>query len=96
MYFDIADRDDVLIGRVDPISGVFPDIDLTVHGGDECGVSRKHCRVTLAGDQFFVEDLGSSNGTWINTTRLPSGTRQPIENGQQLRVGKLVLNFYTG
>ena len=95
-YFDIARRGELLLGRVDPISGIFPEIDLTAHGGDEGGVSRKHCKITLAGNQYFVEDLNSSNGTYVNATRITPGQRVPIENGWQLRLGKLVLNFYTG
>ena len=96
MYFDISNRVELMIGRVDPISGIFPEIDLTAHGGDEGGVSRKHCRITLAGNQYFAEDLGSSNGTWIKTTRLQPNVRAALNNGAQLRLGKLVLNFFTG
>ena len=96
MYFDINARAELLIGRVDPISGIFPEIDLTAHGGDEGGVSRKHCKVTLAGNQYFAEDLGSSNGTWVGTTRLQPNVRARLDNGDQLRLGKVVLNFFTG
>lgn len=32
----------------------------------DAGVSRKHARVFRKGDQWFIEDLGSSNGTWVN------------------------------
>jgi pSer/pThr/pTyr-binding forkhead associated (FHA) protein len=96
MYFDISGRIEVLIGRVDPFSQIFPEIDLTAYGGDEGGVSRKHCRITLAGNQFFVEDLNSSNGTWIGTCRLSPGVRTALNNGDQLRLGKLLLNFFGG
>ena len=94
-YFDIANRAELLIGRVDPTSGIFPEIDLTAHGGDEGGVSRKHCKITLAGNQYFAEDLGSSNGTWVGTTRLQPNVRAALNNGDQMRAGKLVLNFFT-
>lgn len=93
-YFDLFGRTELLVGRVDPISGIFPEIDLTAHGGDEGGVSRRHCKITLAGNQFFIEDLNSSNGTYVNATRITPGQRAPIENGWQLRLGKVVLNFY--
>ncbi len=94
MYFDIYGRTQVNIGRVDPISGIFPEIDLTAHGGDEGGVSRNHCTITVAGNQFFVQDNNSSNGTWVDSTRLAPGQRYSLNNGQQLRLGKVVLNFY--
>jgi hypothetical protein len=96
MYFDISGRTELVIGRVDPISEIFPEIDLTAYGGDEGGVSRKHCRITLLGNQFFVEDLNSSIGTWIGTTRLSPGVRTALNNGDQLRLGKLLLNFFSG
>jgi hypothetical protein len=96
MYFDIVGRTELTIGRVDPISGIFPEIDLTAHNGEEGGVSRKHCKITLAGNQFFAEDLNSSNGTWIGVNRLVPGTRTPLNNGDQIRLGKVVLNFFTG
>ncbi len=96
MYFDITGRSEVLIGRADPVSGIFPEIDLTAHGGDEGGVSRKHCQVTLAGNQFFVQDLGSTNGTWLDAMRLQPNTRVALDSGKQLRLGKVVLNFFAG
>lgn len=95
-YFDIFGRAQVVIGRVDPISQIFPDIDLTSFGGDEGGVSRKHCQITLAGNQYFAEDLGSSNGSWVGANRLQPNVRAALNNGDQLRLGKIVLNFFTG
>lgn len=94
MYFDLNGYQQALIGRVDPTSDNFPEVDLTSHGGDEGGISRKHLRITLAGNQYFAEDLGSSNGSWIGTNRLVPNTRTPLNSGDQLRLGKLVLNFF--
>ncbi len=94
MYFDLSGYQDILIGRVDPTANHFPQVDLTAHGGDEGGVSRKHLRITLAGNQYFAEDLGSSNGSWLGTQRLMPNQRAELNSGDQLRLGKLVLNFY--
>jgi pSer/pThr/pTyr-binding forkhead associated (FHA) protein len=96
MYFDIDGWTELTIGRVDPISEIFPEIDLTAHGGEEGGVSRKHCRITMVGHQFFAEDLNSSNGSWIGANRLMPGARMPLNNGDQLRLGKVVLSVTTG
>ncbi len=95
-YFDLSGRAEIVIGRLDPITPVIPDIDLTAHGGDDAGVSRQHCRITLAGNQYFVEDLGSSNGTSINSVLIQPNVRTALNNGDQLRLGRLVLNFFTG
>jgi pSer/pThr/pTyr-binding forkhead associated (FHA) protein len=94
MNFDLSGYQDILIGRVDPTVNHFPQVDLTAHGGDEAGVSRKHLRITFAGNQYFAEDLESSNGSWIGTNRLTPNTRTELNSGDQLRLGKLVLNFY--
>ncbi len=96
MYFDLFRRTEVIVGRVDPTSRIFPEVDLTAQGGDEGGVSRRHCRITLAGNQFFVEDLGSTNGTYVDASRLTPNTRVALDNGRQLRLGKLILNFFIG
>jgi hypothetical protein len=95
-YFDLFGRAEILIGRLDPITPVFPEVDLTGHGGDEGGVSRKHAHITLAGNQYFVEDLGSSNGTSVNSVLIQANVRTAINNGDQLRLGRVILNFFTG
>ncbi len=93
---DVTGKNEVLVGRVDPISGIYPDIDLTPFGADEAGVSRRHLKITLAGNQYFVEDLNSTNYTWIGQNKVQPGVRVPLNNGDQLRLGKLLLNFFTG
>jgi hypothetical protein len=93
---NLGANSEVLVGRADPVSGVFPDVDLTSHGGDEGGVSRRHLKITLAGSQYFVQDLNSTNGTWIGQNRVQPGARVPLNNGDQLRLGKVLLNFFTG
>ena len=93
VFFDLAGRNQVMIGRIDPVTDVFPEIDLTEHGGDEGGVSRRHCKITRVGDEYFVEDLNSSNGTWLGATRLHPHVRTPLKPGEQLRLGKITLDF---
>ncbi len=82
-----------LIGRADPVSRVFPEVDLTPHGGYDAGVSRKHCRIFQQGDQFFVEDLGSTNGTKLNGQIIPPNQPRPLNNGDTLELGLLKLTF---
>jgi hypothetical protein len=93
---NLGANSEVLVGRVDPVSGVFPDVDLTSHGGDEGGVSRRHLKITLAGNQYFVQDMNSTNGSWIGQNRVQPGARVPLNNGDQLRLGRVLLNFFTG
>lgn len=86
-------KTEILIGRIDPVSSIFPDIDTTPHGGIEKGVSRKHCRLMLDGETVYVEDLGSANFTFINRVRLQPGQQQPIHPGDELRLGGLVYTY---
>ena len=61
----------------------------------EGGVSRKHARITRQGNQFFIEDLNSSNGTFVNGVRI-SNTPSPIRTGARIQLGRSVtLRFET-
>ncbi len=89
-------REQVIMGRADSRSGLRPDIDLSPENAQQCGVSRRHCRLTWRTGQWFVEDLMSTNYTLVNGTRLPSHTPTPIAVGDELRLGKLVLTVGQG
>jgi hypothetical protein len=86
----------ILIGREDPVSGVFPDVDLTPHGGEEGGVSRMHARLTVEDDSYFIEDLDSTNFTFVNKQKLAPKTRQPLNDGDEIRCGRVVLVLRVG
>ncbi len=90
---DIPAKDEVVIGREDPISEVFPDVDLTGLGGMENGVSRRHAVIHRAGADYTVEDMGSTNGTYINKKKLQPHAPQTIKPGDELRFGKLSLKL---
>lgn len=91
-----AGKTELLIGRSDPVRSVFPDIDLTIHGGDSSGVSRKHARLSLQGTQVYIEDLNSTNFTFLNKQRLQPGQRYPLNSGDEIRLGLLVVEYRTG
>lgn len=81
------------IGRWDADGGVFPDVDLDTDD-PEAKVSRRHARVTFRDGQYFLEDLGSTNGTFVNRgKRLSPGTRQSLSDGDEIIVGKTFLRF---
>lgn len=86
---------EVMIGREDPVSGIFPEIDLDPYGGHEAGVGRQHAKLSVQGGQVHLEDLNSVNGTFLNRRKLVSGQPMPVNNGDELRFGKLVFNYYT-
>ena len=82
------------IGRWDADGGIFPDVDLD--GDDpEAKVSRRHARITLNDGKYVLEDLGSTNGTFVNRgKRLSPGNRQPLNDGDEIIVGKTFLRFH--
>jgi hypothetical protein len=82
------------IGRWDADGGIFPDVDLDTDD-PEAKVSRRHARITLSNGQYFLEDLGSTNGTFVNRgKRLPPGQRQALCDGDEIIVGKTFLRFH--
>lgn len=82
---------EINIGRLDAASATFPDLDLTVDGGLEKGVSRRHARITQEGADLFIEDLGSVNGTLVNGKRLTPYLPHPLQSGDEIRLGEMVL-----
>lgn len=82
---------EINIGRLDAASATFPDVDLTVDGGLEKGVSRRHARITRQGEELFIEDLGSVNGTFLNGKRLTPYLPHPLQSGDEIRLGTMVL-----
>ncbi|MFB9315375.1 FHA domain-containing protein FhaB/FipA [Nocardioides plantarum] len=75
------DRAPILIGR-----GTDAAIRL-----DDDYVSTRHARIAASGDQWFVEDLGSTNGTYIGSVRITQPTT--ITLGTQVRIGKTILEL---
>ena len=58
---------------------------------DDDYVSTRHARIASSGEQWFVEDLGSTNGTYIGTQRLTQPTT--LQLGSQVRIGKTTLEL---
>jgi pSer/pThr/pTyr-binding forkhead associated (FHA) protein len=58
---------------------------------DDDYVSTRHARIAASGDQWFVEDLGSTNGTYIGSVRITQPTT--ITVGTQVRIGKTILEL---
>ena len=87
---------DSQIGRWDADGGIFPDVDLD-SDDPEAKVSRRHARITYREGQYFLEDLGSTNGTFVNRgKRVQPGRLQPLQDGDEIIVGKTFLRFHVG
>jgi len=87
-------KDDVLIGRARPGVTPVPDVDLVPHGGDRMGVSRQHARMLRGTGGWVLEDLESTNGTFLNGRQIPPGHQVRVRTGDIIRFGTLTLVFY--
>lgn len=89
-------RDSNLVGRTDPLSNIFPEVDLS-RFDPQTKVSRRHARIWREGDAFLVEDLGSVNGTVINDIiRLEPRQPRALDSGDRIKLGETTLHFLIG
>lgn len=89
----LPSKEEIVVGREDPVSGIYPDVDLTPHGGEEGGVSRRHARIVVEGGNFYVVDLDSTNFTFVSKQKLTPGTRQQVQPGDEIRFGRVAVVF---
>jgi FHA domain len=82
-----------LIGRWDPETGSFPEVDLDADD-PEAKISRKHALCRIEDGKITVEDIGSLNGTYVNRgQRLQPGSPADIKNGDEVIIGKTFLKL---
>ena len=86
----LAGTGPLLIGRPSKSRGVVPQLDCT----PDSGVSRRHAQLLLDQDRWFLEDLGSTNGTFVGAgagpvpdVPIPPGQRREIGDGDRIYVG---------
>jgi len=94
------EKDDNLVGRRDPMSNIFPEIDLSKFD-PQTKISRKHARIWRDGDRYKVEDLASSNGTFLmrsveDMVRLAPHESHDLTNGDKIKMGDTILHFVVG
>jgi serine/threonine protein kinase len=87
----VNSKPELIVGRTH--KGQAPDIDLGPYGGTQAGVSRRHSRLLRREGQWFVEDLGSTNGTFINGVKLPANQATALKRGDKLRFGQIEVQF---
>lgn len=85
--FSVGGKETV-IGRNDPNSGIFVDVDLSVVAHEPKAISRRHALIEQEGNRFYLTDLGSVNGTKLNGRRLPPNERTPLWNGDVIELGR--------
>jgi pSer/pThr/pTyr-binding forkhead associated (FHA) protein len=93
MEFPLSNGSETTIGRKDPVTGIYPDIDLTPVDNQR-SVSRRHAKIYRRGSKyFFGEEIGTMNSTFLNGKRLETGIPSEIRQGDELRCGVVILRF---
>lgn len=71
----------IMLGRADDSTLVL----------DDDYASTRHARISQSGDDWYVEDLGSTNGTYLDRNKVSGPTRVPL--GAPIRIGKTVIEL---
>ncbi|GJM42242.1 MAG: hypothetical protein DHS20C20_25240 [Ardenticatenaceae bacterium] len=90
--FKLVVQNELRIGRAS--SELVPEIDLTDDDGAEKGVSRLHAKIQSVPSGLVLIDLGSTNGTLLNNYRLPPNEPYPLQSGDELRFGDLLVHLF--
>lgn len=86
-------KESVLIGRFDPVTNVEPDIDLTIADGTK-STSRQHARLKIQNGKFILtEEVGVTNGTYVNKERLTPGKSIELQSGDKVIFGHVPFTF---
>lgn len=83
----------LMIGRLDAQRHIKPDIDLDPYEAYKHGVSRCHALLRREGHRLILQDLGSTNGTFVNERRLLPQHPETVRDGEIIRVGNLSLRI---
>jgi CRP-like cAMP-binding protein len=93
MEFPLSNGPETTIGRRDPVTGIYPDVDLTPVDSQR-SVSRRHAKIYRRGAKFFLsEEIGTMNATFLNGARLETGVPGEVLPGAEVRCGVVVLRF---
>ena len=87
-YWLIWETRQIPLTEGDHVVGRSPDAQIWL---DAAGVSRHHARLSVAGGDAVIQDLGSKNGTFIGGTRVTSP--YTLTDGDQIRFGSVVVTF---
>jgi len=81
------------LGRYSP-GEVIPSVDLTPYNANLLGISRQHATISRSESGYVLEDIGSTNGTWLNEVKLPPNKPSTLQSGDLIRLGQLGLYVY--
>lgn len=89
----VAEKTEFTMGRTSDNQPIMPDIDFSAFKAYDNGVSRLHAVIRNNSGRIVIMDLGSSNGTYLNGTRLMPNVEQPLRHGDVVALGKLKMQI---
>jgi CRP-like cAMP-binding protein len=89
-----VDRDEMSVGRPDPVTGLAPDLDLSPLDAER-SLSRRHAKLGRTAAGVTVrEEIGTANGTFVNGKRLQTGVPVELADGDEVAFGLVKLKFH--
>jgi hypothetical protein len=90
--FGLVGSVEFLVGRPDPVTGINPEINLGPLDATR-SLSRRHAKIVLDGGQVMLrEDVGTTNGTFVNGTRIKTGEPVALKAGDKLKFGSVEID----
>lgn len=84
---------ELMVGRPDPVTGTTPEVNLGALDTQRT-LSRRHAKLLFEGATLFLrEEVGVTNGTFVNGLRLRTGIAHPLKPGDTLRFGNIELTL---
>lgn len=86
---------EIVVGREDPVEGIYPDLDTTGLAEGATGVSRRHVRLQRRDGRWFVAPFKTTNPTFMNGARLTPDQAFPVTaRGDVLVLGGLTMSVF--
>jgi len=89
VHLFLGECEEAILGRSHNSNKIQPAVDLSKFGGTSCGTSRLHASLRRKDHKWWIEDLGSSNGTWVNGERLAPFTPYQLTGNNQVLLANL-------
>lgn len=86
----ITNANIIRIGRAEKDSTSVT-LDVTPFHGAELGVSRLHAEIVFKEGSYFIKDMGSTNGTWVNNTKIAPYRQTVLQDADQIRLGHFTM-----
>lgn len=75
-----------------PVTVIGRESEMSDYLREKAYVSRKHVKVTIANSELYIENLSSTNHTFVNNVLIPSDAPTPLKNGDEVGLGGKLIN----